>query len=922
MTGQKHSFSTVDNVLFGSVADGLVVIDSKGIIQQINPAAEKHLQYSTDDLIGKNVKVLMTPEVAKEHDGYVSDYLRTGHAKVIGTGREVRVRRKDGSTFPADLAVTRMEVGDELYFVGSLRDITERVKAEEGLRKAKQEAEEALRVKASVLATMSHEIRTPMSGIIAMAQMLSEEPLPTPVKGHVKTILTASRCLVQIINEILDYSKLEAGKMRYLPSACRLSEIATDVHTLMAARAAEIGLRFDLDLGEDADVAVTTDQGKLRQILLNLVGNALKFTSSGFVTLRLRLSEVAEETERERESCQQGQQEQRQQQHLSSTTSFRPPEGDEESPTTEMECEGVEEEGGRVFCCPSLKSMSMPSTCRFDGGGECLPVAGRRRRMKAVFEVEDSGDGISSDFLERLFDPWTQEDGSSTKKHGGSGLGLSICKRFAELLGGSIGVSSTQGEGSVFSVTLIVDTVSASADESLSGSEGDTRRASLNTVSRSESLALLGLARDASGASSSSVGGDRGGGRETKERRRGSTGALALSTGGREKDCGKEKEQVTAHRERLREHSSAFAFHHRSGSALEKHLTAQNPSTPRFRCQQYPNASQPGSSSSSSSSLLPFSGVRVLVVDDNEICRTVLDVVLKKFGCEVEMVCDGAAAVSFLFKDTPEESSVEVPRDEDCESSCTADDGVLSSIYGRSTIASSCVLGGGVEYTPVPLGGIDLIFLDMHMPCMDGYDCAREIRRRERRLKGRGIVAGEMRRVPIIACTASVLGESLEKILSCAIDELLPKPVEIPSVRKVLDKWASRLKGWGKTLSPNVLSHSSSSTPHEQGVCLFPGRLQDPRAPVQFDQTSPPPLCCLPPTPPKEGSRSSIGTNSQTTLPCTQCVFGISRDVSLSEGASPAQRIDGFSGDASASPQCGSIRELAERESPFSDGKH
>uniref|UniRef100_A0A0G4HHW9 histidine kinase n=1 Tax=Chromera velia CCMP2878 TaxID=1169474 RepID=A0A0G4HHW9_9ALVE len=842
--------------VFSSIYDCVLVIDSKGIIQTVNPAVEGNLQYSKEELVGENVKLLMPPEVAAEHDGYISAYLRTGDAKVIGKGRQVMVRRKDGSTFPADLAVTRMEVGEALYFVGSLRDMTERFEAEEALRKAKQQAEAALRVKASVLATMSHEIRTPMSGIIAMAQMLRDEPnLPGPAQSHVKTIISASRCLVQIINEILDYSKLEAGKMKFLPSVCRLSEVASEVHTLMAARGHENGLRFDLDLGEGTDVPVTTDQGKLRQILLNLVGNALKFTPAGSVLLRLRVNQLCQKDSAAVQQDDGG---------GNSTTTVngrRSGDGEQQKPENAL---AVSPEGGENDESP--------------GSGIVHQIGSK---VKVVFAVEDSGVGISPEFIQRLFDPWTQEDSASTKKHGGSGLGLSICKRFAELLGGEISVTSKQGEGSVFSVSFVAEV--ASCAESSCGSGGDTRRASLN-MSQPDTCNFLNLARDQSGTGSVGV-----------EPQGGELFAPCVSEGDRGV-----VETSGGHRERLKLHAS--------GAALEQHVQSQQQQQQEQSCSTSHIFSRCDDQSPTRSAK-PFQGVRALVVDDNDICRTVMGMLLNRFGCELETVCDGASAISLLFKDMPEvwEGG---DGDEDEESSVTVDD-ILSSCYGQSTVASS-LASRGIEYSPVPLAGFDMVFLDMHMPCMDGYECAREIRRKEKKLKGRGRVAGEVRRVPIIACTASVLGESIEKIFACGVDEVLPKPVEVQAVKKVLTTWAAKSPGWRRA------SSLTAEGPGGQSVCAFPsGLLSTPAAsphvateerregaPASPSSRAGSASSCDPIAKGCKQSTSSesVGRDTQT----TRCGGGgLARDGSMSVGTSPAHHLEACSA-ASVSPPAGS----------------
>ena len=335
---------------------------------------------------------------------------------------EYRLRRADGAyRWLLDHGVPRVdERGQFQGYIGSCIDITERREAEarlweanDHLAEATQRAESSNQAKSQFLAMMSHEIRTPMNGIIGMTNLLLDSPLSEAQQDWAQTVGRSGEALLEIINDILDFSKIEAGQLRLELAAFELRPLVAGVLDLLKVRAQEKGLALTLDIAPEVPAGLRSDDGRLRQVLLNLVGNSLKFTQRGGVVVRVRRLSLA-----------------------SARAGFRPTAGETPAPQPRVEC------GAGVS--PAL------GLCSIEGA-----------RVRLHFEVEDSGIGISAADQAELFQPFTQVNLAETRKRGGTGLGLAISRRVVELLGGRIGVESTLGVGSVFWFEMEVDVVEA-----------------------------------------------------------------------------------------------------------------------------------------------------------------------------------------------------------------------------------------------------------------------------------------------------------------------------------------------------------------------------------------------------------------------------------------------------------------------------
>jgi PAS domain S-box-containing protein len=270
-----------------TAVDGIITIDEHGVIESVNPAAERIFGYAAADMIGVEIGLMM-PDLDRISDEGLVQYLRTGERQMIGSGAEMRGRRKDGSEFPLDFGFSETVLGQRRFYTGLVRDATARKKAEQVLIDAKNVADAASRAKSEFLANMSHEIRNPMTGVMGYADILLGRLQDPKDIECVRTIKDSGQYLLQIVNDLLDLAKIESQGLELEREEIHLPTFLTDVYTLMEGAARAKSLPLVLKYDGMIPQKIEGDSKRLRQILMNLLSNAVKFTHQGGAELTVR----------------------------------------------------------------------------------------------------------------------------------------------------------------------------------------------------------------------------------------------------------------------------------------------------------------------------------------------------------------------------------------------------------------------------------------------------------------------------------------------------------------------------------------------------------------------------------------------------------------------------------------------------------
>jgi PAS domain S-box-containing protein len=349
--------------------EGIIVASANGLILKVNQAFSQITGYSSEEVIGKNPRFLSS---GRQNMYFYAQLWKSVYQTGSWQG-EVWNKRKNGEVYPEWLTITAvMNHHDQLitHYVAIFRDITERKKVEKAMQEAEEKATLASQAKSEFLANMSHEIRTPMNAIMGMLHLAQRTELTCKQRNYLNKIDYATQSLLTIIDDILDFSKIEAGKLELENTVFSLTEILDYVTDIIDLKAKQKNIDIIVSVSQQTPLQLIGDSLRLTQILINLVSNAVKFTSEGKVVI-------------------------------------------------------------------SVKPKNL-----------------NQQQVYLLFSVEDSGIGISPEQIPSLFLPFSQADSSITRKYGGSGLGLVICKQLVELMGGEIAVESQQGKGSTFSFAV------------------------------------------------------------------------------------------------------------------------------------------------------------------------------------------------------------------------------------------------------------------------------------------------------------------------------------------------------------------------------------------------------------------------------------------------------------------------------------
>ena len=273
---EERMRSVVDHVV-----DGIITIDEHGNIESFNPAAEKLFGYERGEVIGRNIKLLMPEPYQSQHDGYLHNYLSTGQAKIIGIGREVVGKRKNSSTFPMELAVSEFNLKDRRYFTGIVRDISERKRTEDDLRRLAADLSEADRRKTEFLATLGHELRNPLAPIrtgLELLKFVADDPAQME---ETRTMMERqAQQMVRLIDDLLDVSRITQDKLALRTCRVVLAEVIQNAVETSQPFIYEAGHQLRVTLPRQA-ITLDADPNRLAQVISNLLNNSAKYTSQG-----------------------------------------------------------------------------------------------------------------------------------------------------------------------------------------------------------------------------------------------------------------------------------------------------------------------------------------------------------------------------------------------------------------------------------------------------------------------------------------------------------------------------------------------------------------------------------------------------------------------------------------------------------------
>lgn len=274
--------------------NALLVVDRQGKIVLVNSQTERLFGYAREELLGESIELLVPPHIRDTHPHLRDGYFARPQVRAMGEGGQLFGTRKDGTTVPVEIGLSPLETEGGIFALASIVDITARKAIEDSLRSAKESAEAASRAKTDFLANMSHEIRTPMNAIIGMTELVLGTELPAVQREYLTIVLESSESLLSIINEVLDFSKIEVGKMELEIVDFSLWDVVGDAMKSLSLRAHSLGLELAYHIASETPEMLQGDPIRLRQVLTNLVGNAVKFTEQGEILVDISCVEQRE----------------------------------------------------------------------------------------------------------------------------------------------------------------------------------------------------------------------------------------------------------------------------------------------------------------------------------------------------------------------------------------------------------------------------------------------------------------------------------------------------------------------------------------------------------------------------------------------------------------------------------------------------
>lgn len=650
---QQRSEANLAAIVAGS-DDAILSKDLRGIITSWNKGAEKLFGYSAAEIIGKPVYQLITEERIPDERHIFIELIKNNQVQRIETIR----KRKDGSLveIAATLSPIYNQAQDVIGVSTIARDISERKQIEKNLAIAKENADAASQAKSDFLANMSHEIRTPMNGILGLGQLLASTHLNTLQREYLNNIQVSARNLLTILNDILDYSKIEAGKLVLENIEFDLDKLLFGITGLFTTKANEKNINLNINIEPDMPNRFCGDPLRISQILNNLISNALKFTEKGSITLSVRY-----------------------------------------------------------------------------------------HAEQLFFSVKDTGIGMQAQHIQNLFQAFQQADNSTSRKFGGTGLGLSICKRLIRMMHGDISVSSTLGLGSEFNFHIHITPCAV-----LPGKKNLHNLRGLRAlIAEDDATARLGLQQ------------------------------TLQSWGMRVMTC---SDGQTA----LNEIQNAA----RSGKSfdlifLDWHMPGLDGVQVARKIRQYEHII-------SNSSPYPLL-LMVSAFSKEQLMTQSQDVKIDAF---IEKPLDASHVLNIINHILKQHSKAEENGQEltvarqQCQhiqgkKILLAEDNEINQLVAVSILdglgmQTDVAENGRIAVEMVKNNHYDLVFMDLQMPIMDGFDATRLIRQRY-----------DLQHLPIIAMTAAAMEKDRLQSSQAGMNDHIAKPIDIETITRCLLRWLS-----------------------------------------------------------------------------------------------------------------------------------